>query len=92
MVGAISSCQNHGKGSIFVDWEGKEQHYNLSQVIPMPKEQGNRELKRLFDGMEQFISNPPPGVLVPEVLHPADWRSRSGMFDDAKSKELAGLA
>lgn len=30
--------------------------------------------------------------MVTEVLHPADIRGRSGIFDEAKAKELAGLA
>lgn len=77
---------------IYVDWDGVEKHYNLSQVIPMPKSQGDRELKRLLEGMEQFKSNLPPGVLVTEVLHPADSRGRSSMFEEAKAKDLAGIA
>lgn len=38
---------------VYVDWNGtgKEKHYNLSQVIPMPKGQGDRELKRFLEGM-----------------------------------------
>lgn len=32
----------------------------MTQVIPMPTTQGNRELKRLIEGMEQFKDNPPP--------------------------------
>lgn len=75
-----------------VDWEGKEKHFNITQVVPMPQDQGDRELKRLLEGMEQFRSNPPPGVFVTETLHPADPRERSGMFDQAKALELAGLA
>lgn len=58
----------------------------------MPRAQGDRELKRLLEGMEQFKSNPIPGVFITEILHPADPRSRSGMFDTAKAQELAGLA
>lgn len=27
-----------------------------------------------------------------EILHPADPRGRSGIFDEAKAKELSGLA
>ena len=57
---------------VFVDWEGKEKHFNLAQVLPMPREQGDRELKRLLQSMEQFKSNPPPGIFKTETLHPAD--------------------
>lgn len=77
---------------VYVDWDGRERHYNLAQVIPVPKSQGDRELKRLLEGMEQFKSNPIPGVFITEVLHPADSRGRSEFFDAAKAKELAGLA
>lgn len=57
-----------------------------------PTPQGNSELKRLLEGMEQFKTNPHPGILITETLHPADPRGRSGIFDEAKAKELAGLA
>ena len=33
---------------VFVDWEGKEKHFNLTQVLPMLFEQGDRELKGYF--------------------------------------------
>ena len=80
------------KKEVFVDWEGKEKHFNLAQVLPMPREQENRELKRLLQGMEQFKSNPPPGIFITETLHPADPRGQSALFDHAKAMELEGLA
>lgn len=51
----------------------------------MAKEQGDKELKRLMDGMTQFKSNPPPIILVTEIIHPADPRGRSGIFDEVKN-------
>ena len=77
---------------ILVDWEGNETHFNLTQSLPMPREQGNRELKRLLQGMEQFKSNPLPGVFITGTLHPADLRGHSTMFDKGKETLLAGLA
>ena len=43
---------------IFVDWKGKEKHFNLTQVLQMPREQRDRELNWLHQGIEQFKSNP----------------------------------
>ena len=68
-----------------------EKHFNISQILPEPKQQGDLELTRILSGMEQFQSEPPPGVYIIEVLHPADRRSRTGIFDAAKAKELEGL-
>lgn len=77
---------------MYIDWDSHERHYNLSRVIPIPISQGNRERIRLLERMEQFNSNLIPGVFIADVLHTADSRRRSGFFDAAKAKELAGLA
>lgn len=74
-----------------VDCNGREKNYNLSQVIPAPAAQDDRALQRLLSRMELFSFNPPPGIMITEVPHPADRRGRSGIFDEAKVKELAGL-
>ncbi len=83
------------KGSRQGDFRGLEWYRETLQQDsghPLPSERGDRELKRLLEGMENFVSNPPAGVFVGKVLHPADRRARSGLFDDAKAKELEGLA
>ena len=76
---------------IYVEVKGVEKHFNISQILPEPKARGDAELKRLLAGMEQFKSDPPPGVYVTEVLHPADKRGHTELFDLAKAKEMAGL-
>lgn len=77
---------------VCVDWNGEEKRYTLSQAVPVPQAQGNRELKRLLAGMKQFKNNHPPRIFITEVLHPADRRGHSGMLDEAKAREVAGLA
>lgn len=71
---------------VFLDCDGKEKDFNLSQVIPMPQAQWDREIKRLVEGMGQFRSDCIPGVLVTEVLDPCDERANSSIFDVAKAK------
>lgn len=66
------------------DGEGDiRKHYSLSQVIPASTAKGDRELKRLLEGMQQFKNDPPPGILLTEVLHPADPRGSSDVFNEA---------
>lgn len=49
---------------VYVDCNGEENHINVCQVAPMPQTQGNRALKWLLEGMEQFKSDPPPEVFA----------------------------
>lgn len=70
---------------------GVEKLFNIAQVLPEPSERGDKELKHLLDGMEQFKTGPPPGVYVTEVLHPADRRGNMELFYEAKDKKLTGL-
>ena len=58
----------------------------MSQILPEPKERRDLELKRLLAGMEQFMTDAPPGVFIPEVLHPADKRKNMEMSEAAKLK------
>lgn len=41
---------------IYVDWNGTKKQFNVLEVIPTPCEHGDRERKRLFDGMIQLQS------------------------------------
>lgn len=77
---------------VFVDRKESEKHFNLSQVIPAPRAPGDREVKPVLDGMQQFKENYPPGILVIEVTHPADRRGRSQLPNEVKASEFAGLA
>ena len=77
---------------VYVDIGGTETQFNLSQVLPDSRDVLDHELVRLLDAVAPFKSNPPPGILLTEVLHPADARGQSPAFDAAKAKELQGLA
>lgn len=76
---------------VWVTDGAKEKHFNRSQVIPDPKDTGDRELRRLLAGFTSLKSGPPPGIMLTEVLHPADPRAKEKPFDSARAKEICGL-
>lgn len=76
---------------VWVTDGNREQHFNRCQVIPDPDDASDKELRRLLSGFENLKSGPPPGILLTEVLHPADPRSKGEHFDEARAKEVCGL-
>ena len=76
---------------VFVEIEGREKHFNISQILADPAALGDKELARLLQGFTQFKTTGPPEIMMTEVLSPADSRGRSGDFDEAIANELRGL-
>lgn len=76
---------------MYLDVRGVERHFNIPDILPEPNSKGDAELKRLLSGMEHFKSNPPPGVYITEVLHPADNLGYTEPFYLSRANEMAGL-
>lgn len=77
---------------ITVEWDGKPKQFNISQVLPDSEVNGEHELQKLVKAFDQFRSSPPPGILVTETLSFGDPRSYTSEMQEAKRKELSGLA
>lgn len=79
---------------VFVKIDGVDKHYNHSHVLPDPSCTGDREVESVMQGSSQFTSKGGDSaqILITEALRPRDPRSRNTVFDQAKAKELEGLA
>ena len=77
---------------IFVEIDGHEKKFNISQILPDNSELHDKELERLKGSIEQFNTDRPPGIFLTEVLEPGDPRQHDLKFDEARAKELDGLA
>lgn len=91
MAGTIPRRLNDGKGGPRgLGRRGKAlQPFTGHPNAKNPRLSRNETLTRRSTAVQ---NDHPPGIFVTEVLHPADSRGRRGLFDEAKAKELAGLA
>ena len=74
---------------VTVNWDGTLRHFNLSTVMPVNI--GDQFISALHSACASLGSHPPRQVMATDVLHPADSRARSGLFDSAIEAELRGL-
>lgn len=68
----------------------KEKLFNKMLVEPVSNDV-ELEMKELMNGFKHFTGEVIPGVMITEIIHPSDLRTRSLLCDESKKRELAGM-
>lgn len=69
----------------------KEKQFSRTIIFPDPSKAADKKLPRVSHGFRKFHSGHVPGVILTEVIHPTDQRTKDEVFDQARARKISVL-